>query len=121
MAYLKLKRYDEAMQAYTQAAQMSDQPGTAWLNVCALAYNLGQVDPGLAACDKAIAADPKLADAYFIKGSLLMGNASADAAGKLTAPPGTLESLQKYLQLQPDGPHAADARQMLDYLGVKTP
>ena len=115
-AYLKLKRNAEAVQAFTQAAQLSAHPATPWFNLCALHYNLGDVDAGLKACEQAIAADPTKADAYFIKGSLLMGNASLDAAGKVVAPSGTAEALQKYLALAPDGPHAADVKQMLAYL-----
>ena len=120
-AFIKLKRNDEAIQAYTQAAQLSAHPATAWFNLCAVQYNLGMTDGALAACDKAIAADPTKADAYFIKGSLLMGNSSIDAAGKTVAPPGTVEALKRYLELSPKGPHAADVQQMLDYLQGKTP
>lgn len=120
-AYVKLKRNAEAIKAYTQAAQLSDHPATAWFNLCAVQYNLGQMDGALAACDKAIAADPAKADAYFIKGSVLMGNSSVDAAGKTVAPAGTLEALQKYLALAPKGPHAADVQQMLDYLNGAPP
>jgi hypothetical protein len=31
----------------------------------------------------------------------------------LSAPDGTAEAFQKYLQLQPNGPHAEEAKQML--------
>ncbi len=117
-AYIKLKRNDEAVQAFTQAATLSDQPATAWFNVCATEYNLGAVDPALAACEKAIAADPRKADAWFIKGSLLVGNAGVDANGKIAPPPGTVEALRKYLELAPAGPHADDVKQMLDALGI---
>lgn len=118
-AYIKLKRNDEAIKAYTQAAQLSVHPATAWFNLCAVQYNLGAVDPALAACDKAIAADPTKADAYFIKGSVLMGNASVDASGNTVVPPGTVEALQKYLELAPQGAHAGDVKQMLDFLQGK--
>lgn len=120
-ALIKLKRDADAVKAYTQAAQLSAHPATAWFDVCAVRYNLGAVDLALAACDKAIAADPTKADAYFIKGSVLMGNSSIDAAGKTAAPPGAVEALQKYMQLAPNGPHAADVKQMLDYLRGKSP
>jgi hypothetical protein len=32
-------------------------------------------------------------------------------------PPGTTEALQKYLELQPTGPHAEEVKQMLAFLG----
>ena len=71
------------------------------------------------ACDKAIPADPNKADAYFIKGSLLIAGSKTDSSGKVIAPPGTEEALSKYLQLAPDGPHAKDVKEMLTYIGSK--
>lgn len=117
-AYLKLKRPDDALVAYRKAASLDSHPATAWFNLCAVDYNLGKVDAALADCDRAIAADPSRADAYFIEGSLLVGNATMDAAGKPVAPPGTAAALQQYLKLAPTGPHAADVRQMLQFLGA---
>jgi tetratricopeptide (TPR) repeat protein len=118
-AYLKLKRTDDAIKAYTQAAQLSDKPGLAWFNLCAVQYNMGKTDGALTACDKAIAADPTRADAYFVKGSILMGSSTVDPAGKVVTPAGTVEALKKYLELAPNGVHAADTQQMLDYLNGK--
>jgi tetratricopeptide (TPR) repeat protein len=118
-AYLKLKKNDKAVDAYTKAAAMDPNPGTAYFNLCATQYNTGNTQGALAACDKAIAADPNRADAYYIKGSLMMAGSTQDKEGKLTAPPGTAEALNKYLELAPDGPHANDVKQMLAYIGAK--
>ncbi|HUK29824.1 MAG TPA: tetratricopeptide repeat protein [Candidatus Acidoferrum sp.] len=118
-AYLKLKKNDLAIAEYTKAAELDPNPGTAYFNICAVQYNTGNTDGALAACDRAIAADPKKADAYFIKGSLLIAASKTDASGKVIAPPGTVEALKKYLELAPDGPHASDVKQMLEYVGVK--
>lgn len=115
-AYLKLKRPDAAVAAYNKAAAIADNPATAYFNICAVLYNEGDTPRALPACDKAIAADPSRADAWFIKGSLLMGESSTDAAGKTVAPAGTVEALQKYLELAPTGAHAGDVKQMLDFL-----
>ncbi len=118
-AYLKLKKNDLAVVAYTKAAEMDPNPAVAYFNLCATEYNTGNVDGALAACDRAIAADPKKADAYFIRGSLLIAGSTVDAKGKVIAPPGTVEALKKYLELAPDGPHAADVKAMLEYVGAK--
>jgi tetratricopeptide (TPR) repeat protein len=118
-AYLKLKKSPEAIAAYTKAAEMSPNPGVAYFNICATQYNTGNTEGALAACDKAIAADPTKADAYFIKGSLLMGAGKMDAQGKYIPPDGTADTLNKYLQLAPDGQHAADVKQMLEMIGAK--
>jgi tetratricopeptide (TPR) repeat protein len=118
-AYLKLKKNDKAIDAYTKAASMDPNPGTAYFNICATQYNSGNTQGALAACDKAIAADPTKADAYFIKGSLMVGDSKLDKDGKLQAPAGTSEALNKYLELAPDGPHANDVKAMLQAIGAK--
>jgi tetratricopeptide (TPR) repeat protein len=118
-AYLKLKKNSEAVAAYTKAAEMDPNPGVAYFNLCATQYNTGNTVGALAACDKAIAADPNKADAYYIKGSLMLASSSLDKDGKVKATPGTAEALNKYLELAPDGPHAADVKQMLEYIGSK--
>jgi predicted negative regulator of RcsB-dependent stress response len=118
-AYLKLKKNDKAIEAYSKAAEMDPNPANAYFKLCATQYNSGNTQGALPVCDKAIAADPNKADAYFIKGSLLMGDSKQDKDGKLQAPPGTAEALNKYLELAPDGPHANDVKQMLTYIGAK--
>jgi tetratricopeptide (TPR) repeat protein len=118
-AYLKLKKNDKAIESYTKAASLDPNPGTAYFNLCATQYNSGNTQGALAACDKAIAADPNRADAYFIKGSLMLGDSKMDKEGKLQAPPGTSDALNKYLELAPDGPHAADVKAMLQAIGAK--
>jgi tetratricopeptide (TPR) repeat protein len=118
-AYLKLKKNKEAIDAYNQAASLSPNPGTAYFNICAVQYNAGNMEGAAVACDKAIAADPNKADAYFIKGSSLYGNGKLDKDNKYVVPPGTTEALNKYLELAPDGAHAADVKAMLQALGLK--
>ena len=112
-ALLKLKRNHEAIAAFTNAAELSPNPGIAYFNLCATQYNLGLFEGTVAACDKAIKADPTKADAYFIKGSALYGNGTLDKNNKYVVPPGTVEALQKYLQLAPNGGHVEDVRAML--------
>jgi tetratricopeptide (TPR) repeat protein len=118
-AYLKMHKNQEAVAAFTKAASMDPNPGTAYFNICATQYNSGNTEGALAACDKAIAADPNRADAYFIKGSLMVAQGKMDKSGKYEAPDGTAEALNKYLELAPTGPHANDVKQMLQFIGSK--
>ena len=118
-AYLKLKQNDKAIDAFTKAASMDPNPANAYFNICATQYNAGNTEGALVACDKVIAADPTKADAYFIKGSLMVGESKLDKEGKLQPPPGTSEALNKYLELAPDGPHAGDVKAMLQAMGAK--
>ena len=118
-AYLKLKKNDLAIAAYAKAAAMAANPAMAYFNLCATQYNMGNMAEAEAACEKSIAADPKNADAYFIKGSALYGDGKIDAKGVYVLPTGTVEALKKYLELAPEGPHAADVKAMLDAAGIK--
>jgi tetratricopeptide (TPR) repeat protein len=116
-ANLKLKKNDAAIAAYNKAATLSPNPAVPYFNLCATMYNMGQpAAKTAAACDKAIAADPKKADAYFVKGSSLFGEGAVDKSNKFVVPPGAVEALKQYLVLDPDGPHAQDVKQMLDAL-----
>lgn len=117
---LKLKNNAAAVAAYQKSAALSATPAVAYFNLCATFYNMGQTKDALAACDKAIAADPSKADAYFIKGSVLFADATVDAKGKMVFPPTAIASLKKYLELAPTGGHAADVKEMLAAAGDST-
>ena len=117
-SYIKLNKSAEASQAFKKAAA-SSPGGPAAYNLCVVNYNSGNAQEGIPACDNAIAADPNNANAYFLKGSLMMQQSKQGKDGKLEAPEGTAEALNKYLELQPDGPHANDAKQMLQFIGAK--
>jgi tetratricopeptide (TPR) repeat protein len=114
-AWLKLKKNKEAIACYERAAAFDPHPATAWFNLCATRYNMGDMDGAVVAADKCIAIDPTKADAYFIKGSCLFGNATVDAKGKMVVSAEAMAALQKYMELAPNGAHAGDVKQMLDY------
>ena len=114
--YLRLKKFPQAVAAFRKATDYVPNEGVAWFNLCAAAYNVGDVATAASACDKAIAADPSKADAYFIKGSLMVGDSKTGPNGKILPPKGTIETLQKYLALAPNGPHVKDVNEMLGAL-----
>ena len=118
-AYLKEKKNDLAVAAYWKAAELTPNPAVAYFNICAVQYNTGNTNGAMQACDRAIAGDPNKADAYFIRGSLLIAHSKLDPQGKMTAPAGAVEALKKYLNLAPSGPHANDVKAMLDFVGAK--
>lgn len=91
-------------------------PATSSFNACATLYNSGRMEEAIVACDRAIARDPNKADAYFVKGSALFGNGKVGPNGAFEVPPGTVEALNKYLELAPNGGHAPDVHAMLDSL-----
>jgi hypothetical protein len=66
---------------------------------------------------KAIDTDPKYADAQYQYGLYLTSKATTDKDGKILPAPGTIEALQKYLELKPDGQFAASAKELIAGLG----
>jgi tetratricopeptide (TPR) repeat protein len=117
----KSGKADDAVTAYTQAAQLNPAGAAQYYyNIGAVYTNANKIDEAIAAFDKAIAIDPNKADAYYQKGVNLIGKAKTDpATGKVIAAPGTAEALNKYLELQPTGQFAEGAKGMLDYIGSK--
>lgn len=116
---------DEAVNAYQQAATLDpSHAGQYYFNLGAVLTNSNATNDAkvrkqaVEAFDKAIAADPSHADAYFWKGQNLVGMATTDPSGKIVAPDGTTEAYQKYLELQPSGAHAEEAKQMLAALNA---
>ncbi|MDR3772635.1 MAG: hypothetical protein P4L26_04755 [Terracidiphilus sp.] len=113
-ALLKLHRDADAIDAYNRWAALSSNPGRALFNICAVFYNTGNTHEAAAACRSCLQADPSKADAWFILGSALFADATVDAKGKAAISAETRHALEKYLELAPDGPHAADVKAMLD-------
>jgi tetratricopeptide (TPR) repeat protein len=118
-SYSKANKIDDAIAAYNQAAQL-DPPGAAmyYFNEGAVLTNAGRADDANTAFDKAIAADPNKALAYYWKGINLIGKATVGKDNKMIAPEGTAQAFQKYLELDPNGPMADTAKQMLASIGA---
>jgi tetratricopeptide (TPR) repeat protein len=122
-AEAQLGKTDDAVKAYNQAAQLDPAgAGMYYFNLGAILTNANVKNDSdmrkaaVQAFDKAIAADPARADAYYWKGTNLIGAATLQG-DKMVAPEGTAEAFQKYLELQPTGPHAEEAKAMLQGLG----
>ncbi|HUK48855.1 MAG TPA: carboxypeptidase regulatory-like domain-containing protein [Terriglobales bacterium] len=124
-AAARVGKPEDAVNAYEQAAQLDPtRAGQYYFNLGAVLTNTNTNNDSkvrkeaVDAFDKAIAANPNQADAYFWKGQNLIGMATTDKDGKIVAPDGTTEAYQKYLELQPNGPHAEEAKQMLAALNT---
>ncbi len=112
-------KLDDAKIKLAKAVEL-DPPGAGkyHYNLGALLMNGSQTDGALDEFRKAIAADPNYAEAYYYLGSTMVGKATLDqATGKMIAPDGTIQALQKYLELKPDGPNAQSAKELITALG----
>jgi tetratricopeptide (TPR) repeat protein len=122
-AQAQLGKTDDAVKTYNQAAQLDPTAaGMYYFNLGATLTNANVKNDNemrkaaVDAFEKAIVADPTRADAYYWKGTNLIGAATLQG-DKMIAPPGTAEAFQKYLELQPTGPHAEEAKAMLTGIG----
>jgi tetratricopeptide (TPR) repeat protein len=113
-ALVRMKKLPEAQAAFSKAIAMD--PANAYkyyYNLGAVLTNTGQTDAASVAFKQAIDANPKYAIAQYQYGLSLLGKAQIGADGKITPPPGTREALQAYLELEPNGPNAQPAKDML--------
>ena len=116
--YVQQRQYQRALPLFEEAVPVAAYPALIYYNLCAAHYNMNDIEGALAACDKAIASDPEFSDAYFVKASMLFGKGSLHE-GRYQAPEGTTQALKKYLELNPQGSHASDAKSMLEKIGTK--
>ena len=116
----KDKKLDDAKVNLAKAAEL-DPPGAGkyYYNLGALLVNSGQNDAAMDEFKKAIDADPNYADAQYQYGVALAAKATTDPTGKIIAPPGAVEALNKYLELKPDGVNAQSAKEMIAALGAQ--
>lgn len=115
------KKIPEATEALNKAAQLDPAMAPkAYFNMGANLVNGGQPDKAVEFFKKATDADANYAEAWYQYGSLQMMQGKVDAkTGAQEYPPDTAPALKKYVDLQPNGPHAAEATAMLQAMGEK--
>jgi tetratricopeptide (TPR) repeat protein len=120
LALVRVKKIDEAQAELQKAAALD--PGTAakyYYNLGAVLTNINQTEAAGAAFKKAIDTDPSYAEAQFQYAIYLSAKMPPPGAdGKVIAPPGMKEALDKYLELAPNGPNAEAAKSLLAMLGT---
>lgn len=108
-AYQELGRFDELTEIAPRLAAVDPEFGGAKLvEQAAEHWNAGRTDAAVALSRQALAIDPELAKAYYFLG---LDHLSKGDNAKAR------EALQKFLDLAPDDPEAATAREMLSYIG----
>lgn len=104
--------YDAAAKSFPASA------GSSYYNESAELFNQGKTEDAGAAAAKAIAADPKRPEPYYIRAQSLVGKATMDPkTNKFILPPGCLEDYQTYLELDPNGKFSAEVKDLLNNLG----
>jgi tetratricopeptide (TPR) repeat protein len=119
LALAKAGRLDEAKAMFAKAAELDPAgAGKYYYNLGALLLDRGQTDAAVEQFKKAVTVAPSYPEAHFQYATALLGKATADSSGRISAPEAA-DELRKYLALAPNGPNAAAAKDMLTSLGVK--
>ena len=119
--YARTNKPDQANTAYDAAVKIDPTKASFYYKNEAVIYSqIGNNDAQAAAADKAIQANPSDALPYYLKGQALISKASVDPkTQRIVLPEGCGEAYQKYLELAPDGPYAADVQGILQSAGQK--
>lgn len=123
--YAKMNRLDDARKQFETAARLDPEgAATNFYNLGVTFYNQGDLKSAIEPLRKATELDPSRADAFYWLGVCLYSTAETKIEGnevKTILPPGTRESFERYLVLEPNGKHANDAKAMLEAMGATVP
>jgi len=117
--YIRTKRNPEAVAAFDEAAKANPaQAALYYGNETVFFFQANDAPDQLVAANKAVAVDPTRAKLYYFKAQALTTQAAVDLkTNKLILPAGCLEAYQKYLELEPNGQFAADAKSIITAAG----
>lgn len=119
--YARTGKVPEANAAYDAAAKANPaQAGFYLKNEAVVFFQVGNGEAQVAAADEALKSDPNQPILYYLKGQGLIQKATFDAkTQRIILPPGCADAYQKYLELAPSGPYAAEVKGILDQAGQK--
>ncbi|MGB6690286.1 MAG: hypothetical protein WBE76_20830 [Terracidiphilus sp.] len=119
--YARAGKVPEANAAFDEAAKVNPTEAAFYLrNEAVIFFQTNNADAQVAAANEALKSDPNQAVLYYIIGQGLVQKATVDSkTQRIILPPGCADAYQKYLELAPNGPYAADAKGILDQAGSK--
>jgi tetratricopeptide (TPR) repeat protein len=118
-------KIDDAKAAYTKSAELDPtNAALAWRNFGISLYQANRMTDAIEPLQKAVQLDPKNAQAWYLLGSCMVADPSIyKTVGdkiEVTPKPGTAEAFQKAIDLDPNGPIGAQAKQGLEQLNQLT-
>ena len=118
-------KISDAMEAYQKSAELDPaNAAQAWRNAGITLYNAGKMKEAVEPLKKATDLDPKSAQAWYLLGASLVGAMEYKQVGdkmQVVVQPGTVEAYQKAVELDPNGPYGAQAKQGLEALAQIAP
>ena len=118
-------KIDEAKTAYEKSASL-DPPGaaSAWRNFGISLYNANRLGDAVEPLQKSVALDPNSAQTWYLLGASLVYKMTTKRVGdkdEVILAPGTVEAYQKAVDLDPNGPWGAQAKEGLTQLQAIAP
>jgi tetratricopeptide (TPR) repeat protein len=118
-------KIDEAKTAYEKSAAL-DPPSAAgaWRNFGISLYNANKLGDAVEPFQKSVALDPTSAQTWYLLGASLVYKMTTKRVGdkdEVILAPGTVEAYQKAVDLDPNGPWGAQAKQGLEQLQAIAP
>jgi tetratricopeptide (TPR) repeat protein len=119
--YARAGKVPDANAAYDAAAKANPPSAGMYLrNQAVIFFQAGNGEAQVAAADMAIKNDPNDALVYYLKGQGLIQKATFDnKTQRIILPDGCADAYQKYLELAPTGPYAAEVQGILQQAGQK--
>jgi tetratricopeptide (TPR) repeat protein len=118
--YADMGKISEAQAEFQKSAELNPAgAGRVYYNLGVVMYNKGKMDEAATALKKATELDPNFPDAYYLEAQTLLSKATTGADGKVIPAPGTVEALQTYLKLDPNGKWSQAAKDSLNLLTGK--
>jgi len=119
--YARAGKVPEANAEYDAAAKANPTSAETYLrNQAVIFFQAGNADAQVAAAELALKNDPNDALVYYLKGQGLVSKATVDPkTQRIVLPEGCAEAYQKYLDLAPTGPYAAEVQAILQQAGQK--
>lgn len=117
-------KIEEAKAAYSKSAELDPaQAALAWRNFGISLYSAGRMTEAVEPLQKATTMDPKNPQGWYLLGACLVASADYKQVGdkmEVTLKPGTVEAYQKAIELDPNGPYGAQAKQGLEAVQAMT-
>jgi tetratricopeptide (TPR) repeat protein len=120
--YADMGKVVEAQAEFQKAADLNPAGASGYYyNLGVVMVNQGKMDEAAVSLKKATDLDPTNANAFYWYGMALLGKAEYKPDGTVAPVPGTIEALQNYLKLQPNGQWAQAAQASIDQLKATVP
>lgn len=111
---------NEALKAIEKALELNPTNASqAYFNLGATLVNSGKAEGAAESFKKSVEANPNNANAQYQLAICLVSLASVTESGQTVPVKGTLEAFKKYVELAPTGPHAGQAKGMIEALNAQ--